>query len=191
MSDAQTTESLKGFFGSVTDVKCVRSLNVTRIVIEVPAETHVAATQSLFGRDVFMMTAPEDHKIRRYGPLAVDKFIGALNGDAPDDVAPNGPQSSPHSGPRDFQASETRPFRGRGLVPNRSISPSRWLGIECQRVDFITWIGAKSADEAAAIVRSKCGVTSRADIEKSPAAMAIFVKEIMQPWQRKQHEDLQ
>ena len=170
----QATPTVQGYFGRVTDVKCVRSLGITRIIIEVPAETHVEATRMLFDKDVFMLAPHDGHGVKKYGPLTVDQLLGAMTGESA-------------SSDQNTVPPAIRQGAGRGLVPQKDlVNATRWLGIHCQERDFMAWLGANSASEAAAIVRERCNVSSRADIDRTPQAKEIFMNEILARWENKE-----
>ena len=62
-------------------------------------------------------------------------------------------------------------------VPTRrweDLSPVKQAGIRCRDVRFQEWLGVHSADEAAEIVRTRCGVSSRSKIDATPETLATW-----------------
>lgn len=51
---------------------------------------------------------------------------------------------------------------------------ARQAGIMCGNPKFQAWLGANDADEAAANLRRMCGVKSRHELDKCPAAARRF-----------------
>lgn len=73
---------------------------------------------------------------------------------------------------------------------------AQWLGMRCQEPQFQRWLAdgwpeswaiagqheEDPAEVAAKVVRSICGVNSRAKIDAQPAAVALFNSQIRTPW---------
>lgn len=54
------------------------------------------------------------------------------------------------------------------------MSPSKQAAILCQDQDFQDWIGAVGEEDAAKLVRGKCGVASRSGIVPGTPASAVW-----------------
>jgi hypothetical protein len=69
---------------------------------------------------------------------------------------------------------------------SRQRSLSQQAGMKCQDAVFRAFMGASNADECADMVRSRCGVTSRADIRVNTPAGRIWaeVMEEFAGWKR-------
>ena len=61
---------------------------------------------------------------------------------------------------------------------------SQWVAMRCAEPEFQVWLGAETADEAAAEVRRICEVSSRAVLDHDEAARRLFENEIREPWMR-------
>lgn len=59
---------------------------------------------------------------------------------------------------------------------------ARLAGVLCGQRHFQHWLGAESADQAAAIVRDVCGVQSRAHLDHDAQARERFHTFIRRPW---------
>lgn len=165
---SETTTPTKGFFGTVTDVKSIRSLGVTRIMVEVPSEFHVEATSMMFNQDVFMLGAGQGMVRGKYGPLTVDKFLELMTVGAGETAS---------------SSTESKPYRTRGIVrPEDDLQISKWLGAECGKLKFMQWIGAVNNSHAAQIVRDLCGVASRSEIAGNAQAREVFLEKIYRPY---------
>ncbi len=180
MNTDQSTEDIQTMvaFGQVVTVRPIPTRQVTQIVIEIPDNYHVAATAMLFGKNAFVLTANPKASIP-FGVVPLDK-MNDTDG-ATEASANNAADKSSRVG-----------FRQGGL--NVSVDPVRWLGMQCQSAMFMNWIGAKDAQEAAAAARKVCGVESRAEISKNPAALERFMRQIHTPFSafaRQAERDLQ
>jgi hypothetical protein len=72
---------------------------------------------------------------------------------------------------------------------------AKWLGMRCGEPEFREWLANtfgrawmaadyvdSVAEQSALVVRSVCGVKSRAEIDNDPAAMERFDRLIRRPW---------
>ena len=55
-----------------------------------------------------------------------------------------------------------------------SLSPVKQAGIRCNDTLFQKWLGVTTAAEAAEIVRTRCGVSSRSKIDATPETLAAW-----------------
>lgn len=144
-------------FGQVVNIRIVPTRDVTQIVIEVPAEYHVALTTMLFGKNAMLFAASP--KVQKpYGIYPLDKI----------------------DEPSDNEEKQSISFKEGGLT--HSINITKWLGIQCQTVRFIQWIGAEDSNAAIAKVRELCGVTSRSEIQNNRSARLNFMNKIYHPY---------
>lgn len=140
-------------YGEVTTVKPIPTRQVTQIIIEIPEEFHIQATQLLFKRNAFILPCAEKT------PLA-----GATFG-----VTTLGAAMNP-------KARTPEPVARQGLnIP-------QWLAIKGQDERFQQFLGATDADHAARIIRERCRVESRADIADDEHALRVFMEEIYTPF---------
>lgn len=139
-------------YGEVVTVKPIPTRQVTQIVIEIPEEFHIQATQLLFKRNAFILPCADK------SPLAGVSFgvttLGAAMNPAP------APQAQPKA----------------------SLNIPQWLAMKCQDERFQQFMGATDKDDAAKIVREKCQVESRADIAGDEQALEIFMTQIYTPF---------
>ncbi len=59
---------------------------------------------------------------------------------------------------------------------------SCWVALACKRADFWGFLGVASEAAAIEAVRTRCGVQSRAEFDKDPAAKARLDAEIRHPF---------
>jgi hypothetical protein len=59
---------------------------------------------------------------------------------------------------------------------------AKLAGILCADSGFQGWLGVESEEGAAALLRSECGVDSRAELDHNAAAAAIFHQKFRKPW---------
>ena len=59
---------------------------------------------------------------------------------------------------------------------------ARLAGMLCQQPVFIQFFGCDSPDDAAAFIRSTCGVQSRAELDHNPKAAALFHERVRKPF---------
>jgi hypothetical protein len=145
-------------YGEVVTVKPIPTRQVTQIVIEIPEEFHIQATQLLFKRNAFILPCAEKT------PLA-----GATFG-----VTTLGAAMNPPPAP------EPQPERPKLNIP-------QWLAIKGQDHNFQQFLGATDAEDAARIVRERCRVESRADIAGDEHALRVFMQEIYTPFSSRFH----
>lgn len=140
-------------YGEVTTVKPIPTRQVTQIIIEIPEEFHIQATQLLFKRNAFILPCADKT------PLA-----GATFG-----VTTLGAAMRPPPAPEPKATSST-------------LNIPQWLAIKGQDPNFQQFLGAANADDAARIVRERCKVESRADIAEDEHALRVFMEEIYHPF---------
>jgi len=61
---------------------------------------------------------------------------------------------------------------------------SQWVGIRCGEERFQKWLGVESADAAAAEVRRRLQIDSRAEIDNNDEVRQVFELFVRQPWAR-------
>lgn len=59
---------------------------------------------------------------------------------------------------------------------------ARLAGMLCQQPVFIQFFGCDSPEDAAAFIRSACGITSRAELDHNPQAAALFHERVRKPF---------
>lgn len=141
-------------YGEVVTVKPIPTRQVTQIVIEIPEEFHIQATQLLFKRNAFILPCAEK------SPLAGVSF----------GVTTLGAAMSP--APEAHQKTQPKP----------ALNIPQWLAMKGQDERFQQFVGATDSDDAARIVREMCHVESRADIAGDKHALHIFMTEIYAPF---------
>lgn len=142
-------------FGEVTTVRPVPSRGVTQIVIEIPSEAHIKATQLLFGRNAFIFAGE-----------GVDLPFGVA-------VLKDG-----------HYQSATAPKRTQSTATDDSLDITKWLGIRCKDADFQRFLQTDSYETTVDRVRDICQVDSRSDIQHIPEAKSRFLSQIYQPFNR-------
>jgi hypothetical protein len=184
---SQDEERIRAAFGNVVNVKSIPSRGVTRIEIELPIESHVEATQLLFGRDVLIMMAKlpvgtpygiHDSAARSAPskPEMTEALPAKAHTGRPSNIA--NPASSTAAQATPLRSGGVNSMLGRRTAP--SLDPARWLGIKCSERVFQDWLGVTSSDEAAEMTRGMCGVRSRSEIAASPEALGLFQSNIFQ-----------
>lgn len=61
---------------------------------------------------------------------------------------------------------------------------SQWVAMRCAEPKFQEWLGAETTDGAAAIVRARLCIESRAEIDNDPTVQVRFEDQIRLPWMR-------
>jgi hypothetical protein len=156
------SDEIRAIFGKVTQVRDYPSQQVTKIVIEIPIEAHVTATQLVHGRDVLLTLAPDGLK-RPYGLV-----LGAGDG-----VDPPEPEITP-------------PAAGKPRGGALSQLAGKW----CRRTDFqkflrdgwpnlwaearVHWPVDGGEELARDVVVAICGIHSRAELDHDPRARRVF-----------------
>jgi hypothetical protein len=120
----------------------VNSRSVARIVIEVPIEQADAALAALGG-----FPKPAESRWVGIAPLVAEPAAAA-------------PEPAPEP-----PAEKVTRIDGRRIGPWRTLSRAQRAGIRCNDAEFQAFCGASDADLAAAYVRQRCGVTTRADLD--------------------------
>jgi hypothetical protein len=171
---------MKAAFGKVTDVRAYAS----RLLIEIPVEHHVAATDLLYGHDVLVTIAPDVMKGTPYG---------VRDSEGENDVN---------------EASASRPEATESLAPDAVVADSRdggerpathggltqLAGRWCKEPIFQGWLAENfepewasstplpDAEHAAAIVRRICKIESRRELDTNPDAALRFEGYIRKPF---------
>lgn len=136
------------FSGSYSDIRFVRTRKIAAITIEIPIEAASAFIEA-FG-------APDPSK---ECPVAIARlFPASSNGPATDFESVNG-GSTPSAGTKDKKRWDDLP-------------PSQQAAIRCNEKGFIRWLDVIDERDAACVVRERCGVLSRAELDKEPTAAA-------------------
>lgn len=209
---------VRAAYGSVVNIRSIPSRSVTRIEIEMPIEAHVEATRVLFGRDVFVLPAAvqaQDASTLPYGMTACgEPARSQAAGPAPGRAAGATSAARP-SAPATRQAfaavtsvasaasadlasrSTTRSTsRSENAAPNPGTRPQPldilvWLGARCREPRFQAWLGASGEEQAAAMVRQRCGVTTRSDIPVLKQARSDFFEHIYHPYRNAVRRQIQ
>ena len=61
---------------------------------------------------------------------------------------------------------------------------SQWVAMRCAEQKFQGWLRVDSTDAAAAEIRRRLGIESRAEIDNDPTVQVRFEDEIRLPWMR-------
>lgn len=142
-------------FGQVVTVRPVPTRGVTQVVIEIPSEFHIKATQLLFDQNALVFASDESIQM----PYGIAQLAGG-------EIVP-------------AQPAQPKRVQSQGSA----FDVTRWLALRCKEGEFWQFLGCTS--EAAAIdrVRQICEVDSRADIAQNDRAMSLFKSEILEPFQ--------
>jgi hypothetical protein len=131
--------------GSFADVKFVRTRSVMQIVVEIPIEHADAALAALGG-------VPQPGAER---PVAVARLdANATVAQPPDSGAGANPSPAATVAPQVWA----------------EMKPSKQAGIRCNDVRFQRWLGAMTVGHAADIVRGKCCIDSRGELDRDEKA---------------------
>lgn len=166
------SERVRVAHGNVVNVRPIHSRGVTRIEIELPIESHIEATSLLYGKDVLIMG------VKLGAGAAYGITDGTLPGAGTDSTAGGSSEG------RATQSTPSAPGPSRGGLHKHedTLDIVRWLGVRCASADFQDWLQVRNEAAAVEQVRLTCGVQSRADIPKSPAARRAFIEKIYRPF---------
>jgi hypothetical protein len=156
-------ENRVAVFGEVITVKPIPTRGVSQIIIEVPEEFHVKATEMLFRKTAFIFAGSPRLNI----PFGVVEIHG-------DQVKPMKNST--------LSTNEAQPQRSGLSRKSDEIQISKWLALRCKEDDFQTFLGCRNEAQAIDKVRSICEVESRGDIQNSVRAKDLFMKEIFTPF---------
>jgi len=135
--------------GSFADFRPVKSRSVAQLIIEVPIEHADAALAALGG-----VPQPGHERPVAVARLTIATGAQPLDSGAGADPSPAAPVAQ--------------------LEPNHiawaDMRPSKQAGIRCNDVRFQRWIGALTGYHAADIVRGKCNVGSRGELDRDEKA---------------------
>lgn len=142
-------------YGEVVTVKPIPTRQVTQIVIEIPEEHHIAATQLLFKRNAFIMPCADKAPLAGavFGVTTLGKVLASPD---PEPAAPRGARAG--------------------------VNVTQWLAVKGSDANFQAFLEVNGEMAAAQAVRDRCGVQSRAEIEQNPQALHIFMEEIYKPF---------
>lgn len=59
---------------------------------------------------------------------------------------------------------------------------AKLAGMMCADPEFREWLGARTDDDAAQMIREQCGINSRAELDHDAEAAGVFHEEIRRPW---------
>lgn len=160
MIDAQTAL----IYGEVITVKPIPTRQVTQIIIEIPEEHHIAATQLLFKRNAFIMPCADKSPLTgvAFGVTSLGKVMS--------------PEPAPAAGP-------VGGVRAPGGLIRPEVNVTQWLATKASDPNFQRFMGVDTEAEVASAVRNKCGVASRSEIATNPQAMQVFMNDIYLPFQ--------
>ena len=147
-------------YGEVVTVKPIPTRQVTQIIVEIPTEHHIAATQMLFGRNAFIMPCADKMPIPGV-PYGVTTLGKVLNPPEPENDA------------------------GLPSPSSRSINVTQWLAVRSKDPNFQAFLNVANESEAAVKVRTICNVASRGEIAHDATAYEIFLTQIYKPFNEK------
>lgn len=140
--------------GTFADFKLIKGRKVAQVVIEVPIEEADAALRALGG-------VPMPH---------LDRWCAVA-------LLRDGPAALVSAGkPMPIEPEGTAPSLMVAARPWRETKFSQQAGILCADLDFQTWLGVTDGAGAAASVRDRCGVASRAELDRDPDAAERWLK---------------
>lgn len=134
---------------SFSDFKLIKGRKVAQLVLEVPMEQADQALKALGGCPM-----PD---LDRWCAVAL------LQPDAAEKPMPIEPEA-------------TAPSVTVGGKPWRDMKFAQQAGILCADADFIAWLRCDTEFAAVKEVRTRCGVTSRADLDRDPDAAERWLK---------------
>lgn len=145
-------------YGQVVTVKPIPTRQVTQIIIEIPDEHHITATQILYNRNAFIMPCESKDPLPglSYGVTTLGK---AMN-----------PPAQPE------------PVQREG---NSELNIAQWLALKGKETNFQSFLGVDNEIDAAEKVRGICRVTSRGEIAHNAQANEIFMTQIYTPFVEK------
>lgn len=146
MSDAAI---IRGVF---VDLRTLPSRSIARVTIEIPIEAANDALAKLGG-----FPLPGETRW-----VAVARLV------------PDAPTPQPVATPADAAPSE--PLSKLGGRRWDDLKSSQQAGIRCNEPEFQAWLGVTTEPEAATIVRKRCGVDSRGDLDRNEDASAAWWK---------------
>lgn len=161
---------MKAAHGRVTDIRSYTSLQVTKIVIEIPIESHVLATELLYGKNALVTVAPASLEKVPYGVF--DPVVQAELPPKPEEPKRTGLGMTALAGvlckDRGFQVWASGYYAKEWAASERDVVAS-------SRDD-------RHEQKAAIVVRTVCRVESRAEFDKDPAAAMRFEELIRKPF---------
>ncbi len=135
--------------GTYADFKLIKTRKVAQMVIEIPVESAQAVIEK-FG-------IPQPHQERWVAVALLNSSPEGSPTASPPEVAAPHPPAEPE------RAERTRP------------TPlATKIAMLCQDRQFQKWLGVDSTDRAAVLVRQRCGVKSRSEIESNPEARTLW-----------------
>lgn len=134
------------------DFKLVRTRSACQIVMEIPIEGADEALRKLGGVPI-----PGTSR-----PVAIAPLVAM-------------PEPQPAK-PMPVEPAATAPSVTVGGRPWRDLKFAQQAGIMCSDKDFIAWLRAADDKAAAEEVRRRCGVSSRADLDRDPDAAERWLK---------------
>ncbi len=172
---------MKAVYGEVVDLKLVRTRSVLAITIEVPIEAHRAV--------VNLLTIGEPALLH---PGAIPAPFGVV--ESPEQAEPAAPAAEKTAEkPAEPPAKTDHPAAqkptgahhgGFGDLPPLCSLCVRW----CSNPAFREWLAEAflvdipNEEEAAAFIRSYCGVKSRKELDTDPLARTLFDTDIRAPY---------
>lgn len=162
--------------GTFADFKLIKGRKVAQVVIEVPIEEADAALRALGG-------VPMPHLDRWCAVALLRDSIATL----PSASTP--PCVTAADKPMPVEPEATAPSITKAGRNWREISFSQQAGILSADADFQQWLGVSAgldaddeitasaiAGAAAVLIRERCGVTSRAELDRDPDAAERWIK---------------
>lgn len=154
---------MRAALGKVVRVLDVPSQQVTRLIVELPIETHVLATKEFYSQSVLVTLAPKELQDRPYG---------IVDSEAPQEPATEKP-------PGDLCRMAAMWCKDPVFL--------NWLRmfhlVACDEViDELEDRPCSGEDLAARVVRDLCGVVTRRDLDTNPDAAKKFHELIRRPY---------
>lgn len=152
--------------GVFVDLRTLPSRGIARVTVEIPIEAANDALAKLGGF-----------------PLPSETRWVAVALLAPETDEPAPPSVPGPAKQMPVEPAATAPSMTVGGRPWRDLKFAQQAGIMCSDSDFQAWLGVPSdidkasmAARAAAFVRQRCGVTSRAELDTDPDAAERWIK---------------
>ena len=169
------SEEIVAIFAKAVQVRDYPSQGVSRIVLEVPVESHVAITGLLYGKDVLVTLAPPAMK-GPYGPRRAPDEDAPAEPIAIVEAPPSLKARSPKGGPLSQLAGQwCKDPRFHEFLRNRFADT--WRASRGRYPD-----GGKPEDVARDCLYELCDVPSRAELDSDGKAKRFFNDQIRTPF---------
>ena len=150
------------FSATYSDWKLIRTRAVVQIVLEVPIEDADHAYNVLGGmpnsaREIW---------------VGVARFVNAGGAPRPSTLAADDRASAPASRHGEPAPDSNTPARARKSW--HEMTPTMQTGVLCADKSFQKWLGVNNETDAAILIRGRCGVNSRKDIQLTTNAAGVW-----------------